>query len=465
MEHVLIPYAWKEFVFHRVCSFKIYSILENGLTAEGKQNKEWRQTIFFTPSTLSGQIQMKKHPVMTSQCPRKCTITAIGNMIKIPRIGEKLSRAQDQGFRFWQTKSSAIIVHNPVPANCIYKVISQNGHRTLFERISTPRPAPKVTLGCNWQSQQQQLSDSASPSSRTLRLGLRIGMSKALRQTQVQSFPGNWSGIQFHLLTKSPNSKSIFEWKECLKMPSWKTKNRWKKSTKKVGEVEKWIMHKVRSWRLDEKKWYDLQWRIKSRDLRDGQPGVDRTETNLGNGSVSFLPETRTRGIERVSMCRLAPTKSRHDEQDQSQIWSFDNAILSFKNSFTKKKARTQSMATRPCESRRRKTRNNVATIPRHWADGRTTRFSDLLSWRSGGLKLTSSSSNTSPRLTSPPKKSFWKHDLHEKWRYKTPSRTIVEKRRLQNNIKWRRVANRRMPRPKVVGEMEREDKRRFMFN
>ena len=37
---------------------------------------------------------------------------------------EKLSRAQDQGLRFWQTKSNAITVHNLVPADCIYKVIS-----------------------------------------------------------------------------------------------------------------------------------------------------------------------------------------------------------------------------------------------------------------------------------------------------------------------------------------------------
>ena len=33
----------------------------------------------------------------------------------------KLSRAQDQGLRFWQTKSHAIIVHNPMPADCIYR--------------------------------------------------------------------------------------------------------------------------------------------------------------------------------------------------------------------------------------------------------------------------------------------------------------------------------------------------------
>ena len=78
----------------------------------------------------------------------------------------KLSRAQDQGFRFWQTKSSATVVHNPVPADCIYRAISQNGDRTLFERLSTPRLAPEVTLKSNWQK-----LDAA---------GLRIEMSQAI---------------------------------------------------------------------------------------------------------------------------------------------------------------------------------------------------------------------------------------------------------------------------------------------
>ena len=68
----------------------------------------------------------------------------------------KLSSAQDQGLQFWQTKSHAIIVHSPVPAECICRVICQSGDRILFERLSTSRPAPKVTQKSNWHSQQQQ---------------------------------------------------------------------------------------------------------------------------------------------------------------------------------------------------------------------------------------------------------------------------------------------------------------------
>ena len=61
-------------------------------------------------------------------------------------------------------------LHSPVPAECIYREISQNGNRTLFERLSTPRPAPKVTLKSNWHLQQLQQSICDDVSSGTRRL-------------------------------------------------------------------------------------------------------------------------------------------------------------------------------------------------------------------------------------------------------------------------------------------------------
>ena len=48
MNHLEIPYNWREFVFHRGCSFNMKSILETGLIAGGKERKEGRQTISFT---------------------------------------------------------------------------------------------------------------------------------------------------------------------------------------------------------------------------------------------------------------------------------------------------------------------------------------------------------------------------------------------------------------------------------
>ena len=93
----------------------------------------------------------------------------------MPLIGVKLSGAQDQGLRFWQTKSRAIIGHNRVPADCIYREISQKGDRTLFERLSTQRPAPKVTLESTWHSQQQQPLSGDVPSSSGKPVAVEIG--------------------------------------------------------------------------------------------------------------------------------------------------------------------------------------------------------------------------------------------------------------------------------------------------
>ena len=70
----------------------------------------------------------------------------------------RLSRARDQGLRFWQTTSFATITYTTVPGDCIDRVISQNGDRVLFQRLATSRPPPKVTLKSHWQIQQQQLN-------------------------------------------------------------------------------------------------------------------------------------------------------------------------------------------------------------------------------------------------------------------------------------------------------------------
>ena len=83
-------------------------------------------------STLSRTIQMKKNLARTSRSREMYTMTASGSLVRTP---SNLAQAQDKGLQFWQTKSRAMIVCNPVPADCIQKVISQKGERTLYERL------------------------------------------------------------------------------------------------------------------------------------------------------------------------------------------------------------------------------------------------------------------------------------------------------------------------------------------
>ena len=62
MGHVAIPYKWKEFLFHRGCSYDVTSILKSGLNTGGRESKEGRQTIFFTPLNSFGDNPDEEEP-------------------------------------------------------------------------------------------------------------------------------------------------------------------------------------------------------------------------------------------------------------------------------------------------------------------------------------------------------------------------------------------------------------------
>ena len=174
MGHVAIPYKWKEFLFHSGCSLDVTSILTSGLIAGGRESKEGRQTIFFTPPNSFGDNPDEEEPGDDVPKPRTVHFHSQWKNTQDAVYWINLARAQDKGLRFWQTRSHAVIVYSSVPADCIYKVICQKRERTLFERLSTLRPAPKIVLQGAWQSQQQQqqqqqdTSESASSSTRKL---------------------------------------------------------------------------------------------------------------------------------------------------------------------------------------------------------------------------------------------------------------------------------------------------------
>ena len=134
MGHAAIPYKWKEFLFHRGCSCNVTSILTSGLIAGGRESKEGRQTVFFTPLNPFGYNPDKAGPSDDLSKPRKVHHYSKWKTRQDAVCWINLARAQDKGLQFWQTRSNAVIVHNSVPTDCIFKVISQRGERTLFQR-------------------------------------------------------------------------------------------------------------------------------------------------------------------------------------------------------------------------------------------------------------------------------------------------------------------------------------------
>ena len=174
MGHVAIPYEWKEFLFHGRCSFNVTSILTSGLIFGGRESKDGRQTIFFTPLDPFGDNADEGGPGDDLSKPRQVHYYSKWHITQDAVYFVNFARAHDNGLRFWKTSSTAVIENKSVPADCTHRVISQTGKRTLFEGLSTPRPAPKIVFECAWQSQQQQQDTYVSASSRTRQLVRRV---------------------------------------------------------------------------------------------------------------------------------------------------------------------------------------------------------------------------------------------------------------------------------------------------
>ena len=163
MEYTFIPHNLKEYIFHRGISWNSQSILASGIILGGKENEEARQAVFFTPLNPLGSDPDEEKPHGDHIVSQKVHHQTCRKHNQDAENWIKLSRAQDQGLQFWQTKSFAIITYATMPGDCIDPVISQNGDRVIFERLATPRPAPKVTLKSNWLTQQQQQQQSQQP--------------------------------------------------------------------------------------------------------------------------------------------------------------------------------------------------------------------------------------------------------------------------------------------------------------
>ena len=295
MGHVAIPYTWKEFLFHRGCSHNVRSILRSGLIAGGRECKEGRQTIFFTPLNLHYEGISKT------------------NQDAVYWIN--LARARDKGLQFWLRRSHAISVCSFLLADGIFKVISQRQEKTLFERLSTPRPAPKIVLKSYWHSQQQQLPDTLeSPTSAGIGKPLRglqpststfvltpATIGKPLREgfepteekirTRVWSRPQNEGIVQDAILNDEDRMGNIQDVGDKLK----------------IGYSPKGTSNR-----------FDAQ--ESQKDLRARQHWIARIGTNIQDCPVQFLLEASTRRTVLLWIRYVSPTWFRNDRKAPHKI-------------------------------------------------------------------------------------------------------------------------------------------------
>ena len=151
MNYVMIPYRWKQVIYHVGRARDQYFAAEAGLVTGGKERKEGRQTIFFTPLGPFNSDANEAESITDIKKPRK-----VHYQIHWPELDAvywiHLSTAQDAGLEFWQTGSDAIITYQSVPKECVIKVVSESGKRELFARQLTPRESCRRGAESNLQA-------------------------------------------------------------------------------------------------------------------------------------------------------------------------------------------------------------------------------------------------------------------------------------------------------------------------
>ena len=138
-DNVLIPNDFFEYIYHIGCAINVHSISNSGLIPGGK----------FLSKTQDLMNKEHKDPnVIDLDAPRlawykqktwkKHQNTVYWIVIKL---------AQKKGFKFYQTRSNAIILHDTLPTYCIPKAIMMGTGEIMYEKENaSPRPPPKISL-------------------------------------------------------------------------------------------------------------------------------------------------------------------------------------------------------------------------------------------------------------------------------------------------------------------------------
>ena len=74
--------------------------------------------------------------------------------------------AQKRGFKFYQTRSNAIILYDTLPACCIPKAIMMESGEIMYEKVyASPRPLSKISFKDNWMKESGSEVDGGSEDS------------------------------------------------------------------------------------------------------------------------------------------------------------------------------------------------------------------------------------------------------------------------------------------------------------
>ena len=99
--------------------------LKSGLIVGGRESKEGRQTIFFTPLNPFGDNPDEEEPGDDLSEPRKVHSHSEWKILRMPLLGQFCLSTRQRMTILADKGLMPYLFSNSVPTECIYKVISQ----------------------------------------------------------------------------------------------------------------------------------------------------------------------------------------------------------------------------------------------------------------------------------------------------------------------------------------------------
>ena len=117
-DDVIIPDDFFKYIYHIGCAINLRFIVNSGLIPGG-QNLSKRETVFFT-SVEPMNKEHKDPDVINLDAPRLAWYKQkVWKKHQNTVYGVDIKLAQKKGFKFYQTRSNAIILYDTLPAHCI----------------------------------------------------------------------------------------------------------------------------------------------------------------------------------------------------------------------------------------------------------------------------------------------------------------------------------------------------------
>ena len=189
-DNVLIPNNILEYIYHIGCAIALHSITNSGLIPGGHNLSKERQKVILT--AVNPLNKEHKDPFeIDLNVPQKKWKRHQDTVYWVD-----IQLAQQKGFKFYQTRSDAIILYDTLPVCCIPKAVKMESGEIIYEKAyASPRPHPKISFKDNWMKELDSEVAGGSEDSQQIQPQSKTQLSRTERPVSGQP-TGSFTQLQ-----------------------------------------------------------------------------------------------------------------------------------------------------------------------------------------------------------------------------------------------------------------------------